>query len=115
MSGNGRESPQLPYTQPQSGQAQGDAHLHASGAFAQPHDLGLEQHDLGASQLSPQHDEQHPDEKIAIPAETMPAANRVSAEFFMRPLYHNPGGEANGYSVSRITRKPTSNTFCHGS
>jgi hypothetical protein len=40
----------------------------------------------GAAQLSPQHDEQQQDEKIAIPAETTPAANMVSAEFFMHPL-----------------------------
>jgi hypothetical protein len=69
----------LPYTQAQSAHAHCDAHVQFSGAFAHSHDSG-------AAQLSPQHDEQQPDEKIAIPAETMPAANRLSAEFFMHPL-----------------------------
>ena len=71
--------PQLPNTQPQSAHVHGEAHVQASGALAQPHDLG-------AAQLSPQQDEQQPDEKIAIPADTRPAANRLSAEFFMPPL-----------------------------
>ena len=75
--------PQLPYTQPQSAHSQGEAHLHASGALAQPHDLGAEQ-------APPSQQDAQPDEKNAIPAETMPAANRFSAEFFMSLLYHNP-------------------------
>jgi hypothetical protein len=69
----------LPYTQAQSAHPHGEVQEHDSGAFAHSHDFV-------AAQLSPQHDEQQPDEKIAIPAETMPAANRLSAEFFMHPL-----------------------------
>ena len=57
----------------------GGAQVQASGAFAQPHDLGAEQ------ELSPQQEAQ-PDERIATPAETMPAANMFKAEFFMPPL-----------------------------
>ena len=77
--------PQLPYTQPQSEHAQGEAHVHASGALAQPHDFG-------AAQLPPSQQDAQPGERIAIPAETTPATNRLSAEFFMPTLYHNPGG-----------------------
>ena len=69
-------SPQLPYAQPQSVHAHGVAHAHVAGAFAQPHDFG-------AQQPSPQSVEQQPGVSKAIPAETMPAANRLRVEFFM--------------------------------
>jgi hypothetical protein len=84
-------SAQFPYAPPPIVQPQGEAHVQASGAVAQPHDFGAEQ-------VSPQHDAQ-PDEKIAIPAETTPAANRLSAEFFMPPLYQNSGGTERAVAI----------------
>ena len=75
-------SPQLPYVQPQSVHAHGVAQVHVAGVFAQPHDFG-------AQQPSPQLDEQQPGVSKTIPAETMPAANRLRVEFFMRTVYHN--------------------------
>ena len=70
---------QLPYAQPQSAHVQAFEQVHEAGAFAQPHDLG-------ATQPSPQADEQKPEVNKTIPAETMPADSNLRVDFFMAEI-----------------------------
>ncbi len=69
-------SPQLPYMLPRSAHAQGVA----------------QSHDFGAQRPSQQGDAQ-PEENIAIPAETTPAANRLRVKFFMPPIIPQANGK----------------------